>query len=64
MSLLDIKLTGKKENKPPMYENVDEARKKWKDNDWRIATRKERELDMKIKTNGLKINLVNLNLFK
>lgn len=64
MSLLDIKLIGKKENKPPMYENVGEAREKWKDNDWRIATRKGRELDMKIKTNGLKVNLVNLNLFK
>ena len=64
MSLLDIKLIGKKENKPPMYENVGEAREKWKDNDWRSATRKGRELDMKIKTNGLKVNLVNLNLFK
>ena len=63
-SLLDVKLVGKKEGKPPMYKDIEEAEKKWKDKDWRISTRTERELDMKIKTKGLKVNLVKLNLFK
>jgi hypothetical protein len=61
--LLDVKLSGAKEGKPPMYKDVDEAGEKWKDGDWRISERGKKELDMKIKTKGLKVNLVSLNLF-
>lgn len=62
--LLDVKLSGAKEGKPPMYKDVDEAGKKWKDSDWKISERGKKELDMKIKTKGLKVNLVSLNLFQ
>lgn len=48
-----------------MYKDINEAREKWTDADFRISQRKTPtgETTVRIKTKGLKINLMNLSLF-
>lgn len=48
---------------PSKYDNYSEAIQSYRDEDWRLQSKRQGNLDGSIKVNGLKINLVNLNLF-
>lgn len=48
---------------PSKYDNYSEAIQAYRDEDWRLQNKRQGNLDGSIKVNGLKINLVNLNLF-
>lgn len=46
----------------PYYDNLLEAREKWRQDDWRLGPHRKGYYDAYIKTTGLKINLMQLNL--
>lgn len=64
ISLLEVKTVGSLQNNVTEYPNLAIAREKWKDSDWHLRNKQIGSVNTTIKTTGLKINLVQLNLFK
>lgn len=61
--LLTFKITGHPQESSYQYLDYNTAYQHYRDRDWKLGPEQHGTVDGSIKTNGLKINLVKLNLF-